>query len=154
MRLADHRSWSLQAKAHLISIGDCSLPPTCSPRICFAASLWLDPDRLAVRIDLGHPPAGWTVNVRRTFVEELLAASEDQILSRSELQELLRSAASRLREQEAADALERLCNINDVRARKGLPVVGLDAILEDWSIAQGDGPFNDLDEDTETKGSA
>lgn len=26
--------------------------------------------------------------------------------------------------------------------------------LKDWSTAQGDVPFNDLDEDTETKGSA
>lgn len=89
-----------------------------------------------------------------SFADELLAASEDDSLSPAELRALLRRAAIRLQDHEAANTLERLCNINNIRARQGLPLLGLDAILDNWSIAQGDKPFDDMDEETETKGSA
>ena len=90
-----------------------------------------------------------------SFADKLLAASEDESLSRDELRAWMRRAAIRLRDHEAANILELLCTINDIRAKQGLPLMGLDAILDDWSISQGDKPFDDFEEeDTETKRSA
>lgn len=89
-----------------------------------------------------------------SFAEKLLAASEDESLSPAELRAWIRRAALRLRDHEAASTLERLTTINDARAKQGLPMLDLDAILDDWAIGQGDKPIDDIGEDTETKGSA
>lgn len=88
------------------------------------------------------------------FANKLLAASADESLTRTELRELLRQAALRIRSYDALDALARLDAMNTLRAQRGEALLGLKDILDDWSISQGDLPWNDLDEDTETKGSA
>lgn len=90
----------------------------------------------------------------KSFADRLFTASENESLSPAELRVWLRRAAIRLRDHEAASTIERLCTINDIRAKQGLPLLGLDAILDDWAIGQGDKPIDDIDEDTETKGSA
>lgn len=91
----------------------------------------------------------------KTFADELLAGSEDESLSRAELQQLLRRAALTLQEADpSAGVLDRLAMINEARARRGEKLLGIDAILDDWSIAQGEMPVTDLDEDTETQGNA
>lgn len=87
-----------------------------------------------------------------TFADKLLAASEDASLSPGELRAWMRRAAMRLQEAEAAEALDRLHNLNEIRARNGEPLLGLEVILEDWFI--GHGYAEDLNEETETKGSA
>jgi hypothetical protein len=90
-----------------------------------------------------------------SFADKLFAASEDERLPPAELRAWMRRAASRLRDHEAANTLERLCTINDIRAKQGLPLLGLDAILDDWSLSQGDKPFDDFDDEhKETKGGA
>ncbi|MBX3583655.1 MAG: hypothetical protein KF810_17350 [Rhizobiaceae bacterium] len=90
----------------------------------------------------------------KKFADKLLAASEDEDISREELQELLRQASEKIRGNDAFEALERLDALNTLRAQRGEPLLGLESILDDWSISQGDLPWTDLDEDTETKGSA
>ncbi len=94
--------------------------------------------------------------MRQTFADELLAASEDESLTEDELRSWMRRAALRLEKVDdpSAGVLERLDAINTTRFHKGLPALGLEAIMDDWSIAQGDVPFDEIDEDTETKGSA
>jgi hypothetical protein len=66
----------------------------------------------------------------------------------------MRRAAIRLQDHEAANTLEQLCTINEVPARHGLPAL-------DWMPSSMTGrsrratnTFDDMDEDTETKGRA
>ena len=66
----------------------------------------------------------------------------------------MRQAAEKIRGNDAFEALERLDAMNTLRAQRGEPLLALESIFDDWSISQGDLPWNDLDEDTETKGSA
>lgn len=85
-----------------------------------------------------------------SLVDELLAASEDESLA-DELRALLRRAADRISEAGLdAEYLELIREMNEA----GQQPLGANEAVKDWLIGHGRRPVEDLDEDSETKGSA
>ena len=85
-----------------------------------------------------------------SLVEELLAACEDKSLSDA-LRALLRRAAERIAEAELdAEYLDLIREMNEA----GQQPFGVNEVVNDWLIGHGRLPIEDLDEDSETKGSA
>ena len=85
-----------------------------------------------------------------SLADELLAACEDESLA-PELRALLRRAAERISEAELdAEYLELIREMNEANQRP----FGANEAVKDWLIGHGRLPIEDLDEDSETKGSA
>lgn len=85
-----------------------------------------------------------------SLADELLAACEDESLA-PELRALLRRAAERITEAELdADYLELIREMNEA----GQEPFGVNEVVKDWLIGRGRLSFEDIDEDTETKGNA
>lgn len=89
-----------------------------------------------------------------TFADKLLAASEDESLSPAELRALLRRAAIRLQKTELELDAEYVGLINEMRAEHGAEPLDVNAVLRDWLICQGALRPDELEEDSETMGSA
>jgi hypothetical protein len=88
--------------------------------------------------------------VQVSLAEELFAAYEDKSLA-PELRALLRRAAERISEAELdADYLQLIREMNEA----GQQPFGINEVVKDWLIGRGRLPFEDIDEDTETKGNA
>lgn len=96
----------------------------------------------------------------KSFSAKLLAASEAEGLSADELRAWMRRAALRLEdlsptgraveiEAELIDRLDSLAESSGIE-----PGLSINAIIRDWLIGHGYLPVHDLDEDTETAGSA
>jgi hypothetical protein len=85
-----------------------------------------------------------------SLADELLAASEDEGLA-PELRALLCRASERISEAERdADYLELIREMNET----GQQPYNVNEIVKDWLIGRGHLPFEDIAEDTETKGNA
>ncbi|WP_457939816.1 hypothetical protein [Mesorhizobium sp. 10J20-29] len=85
-----------------------------------------------------------------SLADELLAACEDESLA-PELRALLRRAAELISEAELdAEYLELIREMNEANQRP----FGGNEVVKDWLIRRGGLPIEDLDEESETKGSA
>ena len=85
-----------------------------------------------------------------SLADELLAASEDERLA-DDLRALLLRAAKRISEAELdAEYLDLIREINEANQQP----IGVNEVVKDWLIGHGRLPIEDLDEDSETKGSA
>lgn len=85
-----------------------------------------------------------------SLADELFAACEDESLSDG-LRALLRRAAERISEAELdAEYLELIREMNEANQRP----FGANEAVKDWLIAHGRLSIEDLDEESETKGSA
>lgn len=94
-----------------------------------------------------------------SFTDKLLAAADDEAVPFS-TQVLLRRAATRLegvkRDKKAVTLHDDiLAQIDKVAAADGADrAITVNAILRDWLIGNGHVPFDPIEEDTDTKGSA